>query len=344
MTTVILLLILLGLFVLDGLLWAGFLVVGLRVNKVEMNRMQVVKSACVMGALGVCYFFAVNGVVFSDPDQLNSLLLGALLFVAAPLGLVMFLSGSGFARALWSCLPTVFGKLILGVLFYCVIWPYLFGTFRAGNFTMAPTLVAEHVQKRCDVCGEVSFGRQFLGEFRGPDTGTFTCKNFHVSEVNNQGKRQRADSFFVAKFAKVKRWDIVAFDGGPEFGKSILRVVGLPGEKIEIVDGVVWADGKAVELPETLQGIRYNSGPELPAKGARQFGRSKPNDQFWGSQANPAQLGPEDFYLLADNSSASVDSRNRMQLLKLPNAIHESELIGVVTTVYLPIGRWKAFR
>ena len=103
-------------------------------------------------------------------------------------------------------------------------------------------------------------------------------------------------------------------------------------------------DGKAIEFPEDLRGLEYNSGPRwrVPANGS--FGESEPNENYWGSPSNPAQLGAGEYYLLADNSSASADSRNRMQLLERPNAIHESNLIGVVTTVYLPFGRWKAFR
>jgi len=89
------------------------------------------------------------------------------------------------------------------------------------------------------------------------------------------------------------RFDIVAFRP-PSFPDDIFvfRVVGLPGEQIEIGEGTVLIDGKAIQLP---QGVRYSS--HVPANSA-----SKPS-------ILKTSLNVDEYFLLGDNTDRANDSR-----------------------------------
>ncbi len=78
------------------------------------------------------------------------------------------------------------------------------------------------------------------------------------------------------KWGGPSRWDIVVFDAVHEeakHGTLVKRVVGLPGERIEIRDGWVFVDGVAAEAPEDLRGILHYVGgsPPTPLEICRSF-------------------------------------------------------------------------
>lgn len=51
-----------------------------------------------------------------------------------------------------------------------------------------------------------------------------------------------------------QRWDVVAFyNAGEQGGLTVKRIVGLPGERIEIRDGVLWVNGRAKPRPWPVQ-------------------------------------------------------------------------------------------
>ena len=68
----------------------------------------------------------------------------------------------------------------------------------------------------------------------------------------------KGDRIFVAKcvyqFTDPKRWDVVVFKNpiDPRIN-YIKRMIGLPGEEIEIIDGDVYADGKIARKPDGVQ-------------------------------------------------------------------------------------------
>ncbi|MGI6451871.1 MAG: signal peptidase I [Syntrophomonadaceae bacterium] len=69
---------------------------------------------------------------------------------------------------------------------------------------------------------------------------------------------------FIYYFKEIQRGDVVVFDP-PEALKSeidyIKRVIGLPGETVEIKEGKVFIDGRALEEPYLNEGLSYEYGP-----------------------------------------------------------------------------------
>lgn len=96
-------------------------------------------------------------------------------------------------------------------------------------------------------------------------------------------------------FSKPKRYDVVVFpvssietDGEKELTYYVKRVIGLPGETLQIRNGKVYIDGKLLEddtycLSEILDG---------------------------GMATNPVTMGQDEYFVLGDNRNMSTDSRN----------------------------------
>jgi signal peptidase I len=114
----------------------------------------------------------------------------------------------------------------------------------------------------------------------------------------------------------------------------VKRLVGLPGEQLEIRDGGIWINGERLEPPESIRGIRYSPTIEW-------------NGQIHsGPGSDPVTLGPDEYFVLGDFVDQSADSRfwERGAPGHPPYAVPESHLVGVDINTYWPPSRWKSFR
>ncbi|CAN0366116.1 unnamed protein product, partial [Ectocarpus sp. 4 AP-2014] len=106
------------------------------------------------------------------------------------------------------------------------------------------------------------------------------------------------------------------------------------GETITIAGGQVHADGKALTPPDHLKGLEYVT--TLPG------GLRAP----WGTPESPAVLGEDEYFVLGDFSTRSLDARFWQQGApgREPYALPASNLVGVTTHIYWPPDRWRCFR
>ena len=90
---------------------------------------------------------------------------------------------------------------------------------------------------------------------------------------------------------KQERYDIIIFPGPEEFGQHpyyIKRIIGMPGETVQIKDGKVYINDK--ELKSDVYGITdYIDYP--------------------GIAEEPITLGDDEYFCLGDNRPVSQDSR-----------------------------------
>jgi signal peptidase I len=134
---------------------------------------------------------------------------------------------------------------------------------------------------------------------------------------------QIGDEFFVHKAIDPQRWNIIVYDSPERPGERyVSRLAGLPGETVEIADGVVTINGERIPTP---RGLRPFVGTPPPWSTAR----------LQGVRGRPITLGPDDYYVLGDNSAAS-DSRYW-------GALPHANLVGVVTGIHWPPRRWHIF-
>lgn len=82
-----------------------------------------------------------------------------------------------------------------------------------------------------------------------------------------------------------ERFDVVVFEREDTGQQNVKRVVGLPGDTLQIVSGSVYIDGQRLEDPRI--GVL-----SLP-----------------GLAETPVTLGEDEYFLLGDNADSSEDSR-----------------------------------
>jgi signal peptidase I len=105
------------------------------------------------------------------------------------------------------------------------------------------------------------------------------------------------------KFSDPQRGDIVVFSPTKELQEEhyqdafIKRIIGLPGEKVELRDGEVYINGK--ELPES----KYLSAGQRTSVDVCTSG---PQPSFL---AKPEIIPPNNYLVLGDNRNSSYDSR-----------------------------------
>jgi signal peptidase I len=123
------------------------------------------------------------------------------------------------------------------------------------------------------------------------------------------------ERIFINKFlyrfglGKVERGDMVVFWYPGDTSKSyIKRVIGLPGDTVEVVDGAVRVNGRPLEegyVPEEYRD-HQSSGPVL--------------------------IAPDQYYVMGDHRSSSNDSRAW-------GTVHKGFIYGKAVFVYWPIAK-----
>ncbi|MCD8336934.1 MAG: signal peptidase I [Lachnospiraceae bacterium] len=102
----------------------------------------------------------------------------------------------------------------------------------------------------------------------------------------NDGDQLIVDMFSY-RFTSPKRFDIVVFPFQyQEDTYYIKRIIGLPGETVQIVDGVIYINGEILEDPYGNQEIRNP-----------------------GLASAEITLGEQEYFVLGDNRNNSTDSR-----------------------------------
>ena len=134
---------------------------------------------------------------------------------------------------------------------------------------------------------------------------TFVGQRTYVSGSSMENTLSHGDNLIVDKityrFSDPKRYDIIVFPFRyQEDVYYIKRIIGLPGETVQIRDGEIYIDGE----------ILYESYGREVMKSA-------------GLAAEPVTLGEDEYFVLGDNRNDSTDSRDPSV-----GVIHKDEIIG----------------
>lgn len=112
------------------------------------------------------------------------------------------------------------------------------------------------------------------------------------------------------KFVQPKRFDIAVFPNKSEYGELLIkRIIGLPGETVQIRDGSVYINGKILKDISTADKIKNA-----------------------GIAGNEIVLDNDEYFMLGDNRNNSLDSRdNRVGI------INASEISGTAWFCFWPL-------
>ena len=134
---------------------------------------------------------------------------------------------------------------------------------------------------------------------------TFVGQRTHVSGESMENTLDDGDQLIVDKltyrFHDPERFDIIVFPFRYKDNTYyIKRIIGLPGETVQIADGEIYINGEVLE---------------------ESYGREVM--QAAGLAAEPITLGDDEYFVLGDNRNYSSDSRDPSVAL-----IHRKEIIG----------------
>ena len=126
------------------------------------------------------------------------------------------------------------------------------------------------------------------------------------------------DSVFINHYAYAfsspKRYDVIAFQLSGTNSEKVYfkRIIGLPGEKIQIIEGKVYINGKVLE--DDIEGESII---------------------FGGLATNELTIGQDEYFVLGDNRNSSEDSR-----FANIGLVDSKKILGKPWLIYTPFSRF----
>jgi signal peptidase I len=164
-----------------------------------------------------------------------------------------------------------FEWLITAFILAFVFRAFIMEAFRIPTGSMADTLKGAHFRLRCCQCGfkyEYGFvpSEYDLPEDTVPGPGSGPLRSYssrcpscgYFQSVGGNMPVANGDRILVLKciyqFLTPKRWDVIVFKNPPEPEINyIKRLIGLPGETVQIVDGDIYVNGQISRKPPKVQ-------------------------------------------------------------------------------------------
>ena len=153
-----------------------------------------------------------------------------------------------------SLLETLESIVIAFVLAF-IFRAFIVEAFVIPTGSMAPTLYGEHTERRCSDCGY----KFAVGADPGGLSTEPLCPNcFKSRHESALLVKYSGDRILVLKylfdFEEPHRWDVIVFHNPNEPSQNyIKRLVGLPGETIELVDGNITINGRIAHKTDVAQ-------------------------------------------------------------------------------------------
>ena len=150
---------------------------------------------------------------------------------------------------------------------------------------------------------------------------TFIGQRTKVSGHSMETTLSDGDNLIVDKltyrFSDPKRFDIIVFPYKYEENTYFIkRIIGLPGETIQVTDGKIYINGQVLD---------ESYGREVLKSG--------------GIAETPITLGEDEYFVMGDNRNDSMDSRDPSV-----GVLHKSELVGRAWGRILPLSKFGILR
>ncbi len=152
----------------------------------------------------------------------------------------------------------------------------------------------------------------------------FAVQNFRIEGFSMEPNFHDGEFLLVNKLVYMlhppERGDVIVLKYPPVPSRDFIkRVIGLPGDRIEIINGKVYINGDALDEPYPLNEGSYNYGP--------------------------VTVGPDEYFVLGDNRNNSSDSHS-WGMLPVKDVVGKAwiaywppSLIGLVPTYSYASGK-----
>ena len=148
---------------------------------------------------------------------------------------------------------------------------------------------------------------------------TFIGQRLKVEGASMESTLYNGDNLIVDKityrFEDPKRFDIIIFPFHPENKVFIKRIIGLPGETVQIDD----------------QGNIYINDELL----MESYGKEVIRPENVGIASEPVLLGEDEYFVMGDNRNNSKDSR-----METVGNVHRADIIGRAWLRILPFSKF----
>lgn len=149
----------------------------------------------------------------------------------------------------------------------------------------------------------------------------FVGQRTYVSGSSMENTLSDGDNLIVDKlsyrFSDPKRYDIIVFPYQYEENTYFIkRIIGLPGETVQILDGTIYIDGEVLE---------------------ESYGREVMKSS--GMAKDPITLREDEYFVLGDNRNDSTDSRDPSV-----GRIHRNRIVGRAWVRIWPLSKMGVLR
>ena len=152
---------------------------------------------------------------------------------------------------------------------------------------------------------------------------TFVAEARYIPSASMQPTLQINDRLIIEKmsyrFTEPQRGDVVVFEPTDILVRQnykdafIKRVIGLPGETIEVKGGIVYVDGNSIQEKYIAEEPNYNYGPEkVPADSYLVLGDNRNNSydsHYWGFVPSDKLIGKALVRFWPFNRLGSLDEK-----------------------------------
>jgi signal peptidase I len=169
----------------------------------------------------------------------------------------------------------------------------------------------------------------------------FVMQNYSIASASMLPTFRIGDFVLATKVAyrdkEPARGDIVIVKAPDQDGPWIKRIIGLPGDRIQLVDGVVWLNGKPVKR------ARVSASSDVEGTVYREFlpnGRTFLTLDIADTEQDDTaihRLSPGKYFVLGDNRDNSDDSRMSL------GDVDRSDILGQVVRRYFSATRGPEF-
>ena len=190
---------------------------------------------------------------------------------------------------------------------------YLVAQYSVAESSMATTLLGRHADLQCRSCG-YCFSAGFLDhQDNDQPPADLRCQMCGNRDFDEKPRPSISDRVMVSRRITPRRWDLLMFRSPTDKNALILkRLVGLPGEVLEIIDGDIFINGQMVSKDPLRHQEMW-----LPVA----------DTEFWAATSHnpPLRWQP-------DESALAWKSRGRTWLFSPPADTEQSlELAGSLT-------------
>ncbi|WP_338752744.1 signal peptidase I [Bacillus sp. FJAT-52991] len=152
---------------------------------------------------------------------------------------------------------------------------------------------------------------------------TFMFAPYLVKGASMEPTLHNSEKVFVNKLKSaddLKRGDIIIAEGEDKENHYVKRIIGLPGDQVEMVDDQLFINGKLQEEPYLAENRQI----------AKQGGMLRLTGDF-----GPVAVPENEYFVMGDNRLYSMDSRNGLGL------IQEENIVGKGEFVFYPVSHFR---